>query len=163
MSNERNLAPRGVPGVVIQLGRGTYVLAPVTVGKFRELEPEWNKLYETDGEGDSTTLRLQGVERQVIMAKFILASLQRNYSQVIDDAGDFVPLTEDSVLNSLLDVGNREAAFAATMGVSGLTPNLGEALAGTEMPAAIPNGLTEFSPDSGIASPSPTEAQPQAN
>lgn len=151
MANE--LSPRGVPGTNVQLGRGTYVLAPISVGKFREMEQDWERLYATEGEGENQTLAVQGSERQVIMAKFILASLSRNYAQVLDDGGNLVPLSEDAVLNFLLDVGNRETAFAAAMGVSGMVPTSGEASA---VVSGAVNGAAH-SPDSSTASPLPTE------
>lgn len=126
------LRSRGIPGTKLQLGMAEYVLSPITVGRFRDLEADWDSLYEMNEDG--TTFKLNGPKRSALMARFIFESLRRNYSKAVDDEGNLVELTEDLVVNSLVDLGNRDFAYAAVMGISGMQPT-GEALAGPEAEA----------------------------
>lgn len=150
------LTPRGVPGIEIQLGRVKYILAPIKIGKMRELEPEFDKLYALE-DGEAGVFKIKGIERSLIMAKFILESLRRNYDSIITDEGSLVPLTVESVVEELIDLGNREDAFSAAMGVSGLVPSSGEALAVEQ------TGTTTGSLDSSTASPLLMEPTSPAN
>lgn len=103
-----------VPGIKMPLGAKEYVLAPLTLGQFFELEEEYNGL-QPDAEKP-----LVGMARLRALGKFIKASLERNYTTVLRWDGTEVPLTEDVMFSDLLDLGNRENAFLATLAISGL-------------------------------------------
>lgn len=146
------LTPRGVPGQKMQLGVMEYVLAPVKLAKMKDLQGEFDRLYKIKEGSESLEFEVQGFERTEIIAKFVAASLQRNYDQIISDEGKFLDITPESVLE-ILDLGTRENAFAAVMALTGLAP-LGEALAREE--ESPPTSLA-----SGTESPSHTEPNSQ--
>lgn len=117
------LPTQGIPGQEVALGKDIYTLAPITIEKYAELEPEFTRLYDADEAG---LYKIQGVERFKLMAKFILESLRRNHPDV----------TEAQVLGELLDMGNKDSVFAIAMGVSGLVPLAGTTTAEAPTPPA---------------------------
>lgn len=104
-----------LPGIKMKLGVREYVLAPITLDKFCELEEDFDRL-RPDSEKPFTSAG----ERVKALTKFVLASLERNYSFVERSDGMRVPLTAAVLLSDLLDMGNREEAFLAALAVSGL-------------------------------------------
>jgi hypothetical protein len=104
-----------LPGIQMRLGVREYVLAPIVLDKFLELEDDFERL-RPDAEHPFTTIG----ERVRSLAKFVRASLERNYDYVERSDGQRVLLTEAVLLSDLLDMGNREDALMAALAVSGL-------------------------------------------
>ena len=121
--------PATFAGRPFLVGGTTYIIAPLKLSQFWELEADLNRMRPEAEEP------AHGGERFKIMARVVAMALSRNHPE----------MTEDQVAD-LFDLGNIEGAFEAALAVGGLVAT------GEAMPAE--NGST--SPASSTDSPSPT-------
>lgn len=100
-----------IPGVPVQIGTKTYVIAPLTFRQLKQLTPQLNSLPQ----GRPSAEQLEPV------MDVIAAALSRNYPE----------LTRDQ-LEDMIDISNMGAVVLAALNASGLKPRpngVGEATA----------------------------------